>query len=78
MYLNYLHIALSVSHGFRYIEKVLAKYLKSEHLKTKPPATSPDWDKVENCKKKVEVMGYVMLMCVYMSFIALMGKWEMH
>lgn len=76
MYLTYLCIALSVSHGARYIQNVLAKYLKSEHLKMKPPTTSPDWSKVENCNKKVEVTGYVKLMCLHEFYSSDGGNWR--
>ena len=54
---------------------MLAKYLKSKHLKAKPPPTSPDWRKVEISKKRMEVMGYVMC---YMNFTAMMEKLGMH
>lgn len=67
----------SVSHGARYTQNVLAKYLKSEHLKMKPPTTSPDWSKVENCKKKIEVMGYVMSMYLH-EFYSSDGEIEMY
>ena len=72
---SYLCISLRTSHGIRYTEEMPAKYLKSKHLKTKPPATSSDWSKVEISKKRVKVMGYVM--CC-MNFTALMEKLGMH
>lgn len=61
-----MHYSQGFIKGAGYTEEVLAKYLKSKHLKTKPPATSPDWSKVESYKKK-EVMGYVMCLHEFYS-----------
>lgn len=46
---------------------MLAKYLKSNHLKTESPATSLDWSKVESSKRKVEAMGCVMCLHEFYS-----------